>query len=396
MNTFICTLITSLIFCFSIEALIMGAGRIVSKQDRAISSEVIMTDYPKKSLWMILSSDPKVERNREGICTIDQYERKKFNFVVTLQKNAFTLSFLRSEEVLSFYVGQWSNCPISPGIFKESRNRCPSESFVNSYVGFSVNSCDVGFHDLGSWSESIKEEHLNILEITYDENGNIESFAANVLHEGFEWNLPPIFMAIRYNSQIPVEVNTVQLYGIHETPKSFIYCIRYPEAQSRRKSREDSHLEMVPIVNNFTSPMDSWFDRHESPSIKGDIFNTTSNHAQFDCQVFKSSKHKRHLSFKILNDYHDIELSFNPPKDENYVKEFHKKLRKRKDTVFYRDGEESYFLKEYRIRELEIDASEIVKLAIDFIGEAEDGKIIEGSLRHETDIPVNLENPYNR
>ncbi len=323
------------------------------------AAETVATEGSKATFLMLVS--PKAKRGWEyiGQGKAQQCREDDGTFRLSQPKiNEVELRYNPKKQMSGiwwdFRFRQEAGTPVTSGIYT-ALSRYP----------FGQGAC-VDFGGSGRGCNNLIGD-LNILDITHDEEGNIQSFAANLLQHCETIKHAPLFVGIRYNSSIPVIVKPEELYSSQHKPASFIHYLECPRTDA------------------------------ETPDRNEVFHNITSNQTDFTIkcsQIEDLSGFGRGIDIKIASEPSNIWFTLPVPK-KKYLKEWrHSVLAMSDDAVFYTD--DYYYLKEYRIRELKLnDSKQVIKFAVDFIAETEDGKIIQGSLRHNSDVAVNLEKPYN-
>lgn len=213
--------------------------------------------------------------------------------------------------------------------------------------------------------------NFEVFEIVTNEEGKIESFAANFTQHCESYKAPPLFGAVRYNSSIPVEAKKSEIFGRRLPP---VACLYVKESGSKaRLMNSDKSNFAIGTYSDFSDGMIF--------AIK-DNFQHWILELNIDKEIgFFTGLHEKD------NDNKKSPRLFNgcpgdPKKISLIISEIH--------TNEYTTGE-------YKILKLEKDAKgEIEELALNFkMKHSLDDKFIEGALRLNSDFPINLDKPFN-
>lgn len=313
--------------------------------------------------------------------------------------------------------GMVNDCQFNDGVFLVSYNDI---SELSSFYLDQPRS-EYSFSDDGRFCNILLSD-ANVLEVGYDDSGIINTFAANVLQNSESATSWPTFIAVRYNSDIPVEANTKELYGYLHEPASFFYAINrhkivngyqfspakhFDFARSgllpkevidkiERIGNDKYYTERLVITANVNASSVEDYSIGDEENVAfiyfpayscvppNSIFPVDSDDVSMLVVAIGGVKNHSILTFSTTNPFG---FDFG-----------HRGKSSGSDGINFVELECSkiYLIKEYIVRELEVDAfGRVIHLAIDYIAEADDGSISEGSIRHNSHVYVDFSNPYH-
>jgi hypothetical protein len=267
--------------------------------------------------------------------------------------NGLTISLVESKEYWSLKFSAAGKQNLTPGIYKNASR-------------FSLNtegSPGLDFSGNGRGCNTLKGE-FEILEIEYDDDGNVNVFAANFIQKcGITGS--PLFGSIRINSAIPAEVRFSEIFN--KSQETILYLLRHdPEtymsqpilltAESTKFSIQDLPYggEGVEVVVE-SDDEGSWTFDFAVPFDE-----------QFEPGYYQPAyRYPFHSSAYAGIDILTPEGGFTQPKGGF-------------DVLRVTRGEQG----------------KITSLALDFKVTNEKGEVLEGALRFNSKVPFDLESPY--
>lgn len=292
------------------------------------------------------------------------YKKNDGFFSFRTNKNYINMFFAESTSEGEGFEDDWDICfrscgdePLQVGKYLNTRRMGDI-----SHPGLDISGCGRG--------NSGSTGNFEILEMNFDNDGNIDSFAANATNSERK-NQPPLFACIRYNSTIPLTARVSDIYGKRFLPESFIcYSLKrsdngdwtaaLPELKTDRDLEfnysfySDSEEGVIIKIENGDEPWYFDFNTIQSKGFTKGIVENTLNENDFD-----------YLSPRITVQGKSPFLSFS--KGQFEVLSF----EKNKQGV-------------------------IIELAINFKVLNVLGKTIEGAIRYHSDLPVNLVHPSEK
>jgi len=309
------------------------------------------------ALYLVSSPGDYIGQGESNIYR--QGEEGSFSIECLNQNQGVTLTFngLESSNWWRISFISANNEPMQTGIYKNAR-RYPFQE--PTQPGFTFSGSGRGCNT--SFSE------FEILELEYNPDGSIESFAATFIQR-CEKNGTPLFGSIRYNSSIAPEARFANLSQNSAIMETVLYLKKYnlntdEETQTTLLSDKEGTFAFKTLpygedgfelvvdagdkgqwVLDFSAPLGKHFKKKHYPNAERYPFNSVDV-----------------AGIDILSP----SGGFSRPKGEFKVQEF------------------SRSKKSYKIK----------TLSLNFKVQNQNGEILEGAIRYKSEIPVNLDQPY--
>lgn len=209
---------------------------------------------------------------------------------------------------------------------------------------------------------------FEILEVTFNEIGVVESFAANATLQSRP-NGSPVFAGVRYNSTIPVEVRVSDIFGIQHLPESF-FCYVFKNKKNEileQKFNTDRDFEFDYAFHDLAERM--IVDIKKGNEIIGTLEFGTSEGKAFETGITEEETIKDRQS-----------RSFS----------YESRIAIRHNDYIYSEGQ----FKVLSCRKNKY--GKVKELAINFKVVDWDDNVLEGAIRYHSDLPVNLDSPYSQ
>lgn len=301
-----------------------------------------------------------------------------------------------------------------PGIYKGLRDGGSPGIYITGPRGFSFQpKCD-----------------LEILELNYDDEDNIDSFAANLYIKHGCFDYPPLFMAIRHNSAMPVKAKVEDLQNRRHLPESFFFFRVYatefgfnnPPLNKVYCSGFGKKIEAYDDDDEEDDEDDEAEDDEDDDDDFEDLFDDSNYYRQHDFihrGVFNpgfNSTHDSEFKYSLFNDGVDgIAIKIEPYDDSEHKTywsmTFHSKngfskgiQENSNNWPVHQDIDDpclqitssvfgEYERGVYKVLEIEQDSlGRLLRLAINFKAYLFD-EAIEGAIRLNSSVPINLDNP---
>ncbi len=265
------------------------------------------------------------------------------------------------------------------GIYKNAQ-RFPDDH--TDAPGLSVHGCGRGCNTSAG--------EFEILEISFAENGQVESFAANFIQK-CEVKFPALIGSIRFNSSIPLEVRFNDAF--ENTSETVLFLFKYsPKSENKTflakawQAIEEPKLIDIPFLSEFkrNSEMKSAF--------------LTDDECNF--QIKSLPYGGEGIEISITDNFQEQwVLDFAAPLGENFQTDFYGTASRYPFHSSVYPGidiltpEGTFTLKEGEFEILKLARSEdgkIEKLALNFIVQNEDKEIISGAIRIHSKFPLKL------
>jgi hypothetical protein len=228
------------------------------------------------------------------------------------------------------------------------------------HPGLDIGGCGRGHND--------STGKFEIFDISFDESGNVVSFAANA-QQGAHKNSAPLFTSIRYNSRIPAKASVSDIYGKRFLPKSFFYYITndVPSGIENPQPKTDND-EDVNFDYSFYSDGEEGIiiniEEHGNTSWWLEFI--TTNDTGFKAGIKEDTRENDYDYYMSRPQISVWSNSFRASKGQFEVLSFQKNKY-----------------------------GEIEELALNFKVPNLSGGIIEGAIRYHSDLPVNLDHPFD-
>jgi len=309
----------------------------------------------EKSTSLLLISS-KGDHVGHGSFYIYKKESGTFSFQMDKEKNKLDFHFndfnkvdAASKEYWDISFGAQQNRSLQIGKYLH----CRRFAGVNNPM-LDIGSCNRGYNQgLGKFE---------ILDLTFNKSGKVDSFAANALIRS-NVGSSPLFASIRYNSNIPVVVNVAEIYGKRPLPASFL-CYVEKNADNEIIDRD------FMTEKDFSFDYSFWSDEEE-----GVIINI-------------KRKNKTICTIEFCTNGNVFEEGLE--EDSNRKREFDNERE-----IFICKGEMLYAKGQFKVLRFQKNETGLIEeLAINFKAEHDTKrKYFEGAIRYHSDLPVNLYNP---
>ncbi len=315
-----------------------------------VSSEELGSEKRISALYLISSKGDYIGQGnakayiegQDGKFSISTNYHKGVDITFTGSKNRWDLSFSAA-----------GNSMLELGIYKNA-TRYPFNKIEDH--GFDISGCGRGCNTLIS--------EFEILEIKYDDQGQIEAFAANFIQK-CEVTGAPLFGSVRYHSAIPPEARFDEIFN--SSQESVFYIIKYDSAENRSQ----------PIL---IAGDNSIFSFHDLPYGGEGI------------GILITSEEEGPWAF-------DFAVPFGDRFDEGIYYParrypFHSSVYAGIEVLTPQGG----FTQPdgaFEVLKFERGSNgEVKSLALNFIVENEKGETLEGAIRFNSKFPIDLEDPY--
>lgn len=263
---------------------------------------------------------------------------------------------------------------LKPGVYRE----IGSFGRTDDNISFHFSCC-------GRCSNSVSD--IEILEFKVDNEGRLESFAINFIqHDGYEQLGPALFGSFRYNSSILVQANVSEIFDKFWPVTSFLYVKQngyelktsednlFKYAAYNDGEEERILVKIIPKVMKFC-PFDV-FPWEEEDAYGSDFYGSL----ELEFTKLKDGEIVASLTGNYLNDSTTKFSDYERPR-----------FRVRLTEI----GSSEYNEGEFKVLKIEKNSRDkINELALNFRVKNDNCGTLEGSLRYNTDIPVNLINPF--
>ncbi len=296
------------------------------------------------AFYMVSSDDDYIGAGQ----TIVYFEGQNAHFTLNNSDKHISLRLqsLRDDWDIEFYAPQ--DQTLQPGIYKNAKRA----AFHSYQPGLSFTGCG------RACNESIGE--FEVLEIQYNDKGKIEAFAANFVQK-CEYDGSPLYGCIRYNSSVPIEVSFRGVFEEQAVPMLFL--IKYD-----------------PITNNFQPLLIS--SRESTFCFKRLPYGEEGIEVSIDADNLGSW-------------FLDFAVPFGEElKEDTYKSALRYPFHGLDNPGIKVVTPERGFLQskgEFEVLRLKkTDDGQVEALALDFKVQNPNGEIIAGSIRLNSDLPVDL------
>ena len=279
-------------------------------------------------------------------------------------------------------------CKIVPGLYE---NTCKStiDLFTGSTLLFAGCDFQCNGYPLGD---------INIIEIEFDRFDEIKSLAVNILEYCALSCDPPIFAALRVNSNVPIEATVKEIFeNSRGTPNSYFYSRNCNQSFSAQSLKTTYPKTIDNITSNCSEfEYSTYYDQKTGTNTIDIAINQKRS-------LFSSSI----LAIETLDtdnkQENGITMTFSTANENGFEEGLHETVSNIENQGKYpqnylsrSNGNISNIL-EYNVLAHRVDSSgNIIELALDFIAISENGEIFEGSIRYDSNVPINLEWPFSK
>jgi hypothetical protein len=253
--------------------------------------------------------------------------------------------------------GSLKDQSLQPGLYKMAQRFRFNEE---GYPGLSISGEGRGCNKSSG--------EFEILEIKYDDQGKIESFAANFLQQ-CEGYLPPLSGTVRYNSTIPIESRFKEY--VPENTGITVYLIKYDPSVGMKEQPmlisqgEINYLSLRPLPYGEEGIEVCIDDRDYGSWILG-----------------FAARRERKFTVGL---YKDAEKY--PFQHSNFTPAI---------EIITPEGRISQPTGDFEVLELRKGVyGEIQALAMNFLIHSDKGEVLEGAIRFNSKTPINLEHPHS-
>lgn len=202
---------------------------------------------------------------------------------------------------------------------------------------------------------------FEILELIYNEEGKVESFAANFIQDGL------LFGTVRYNSNIPIDLKIYQIHYPQSNEKIF-YLIRCNSNDTVIKKNIIHHTNECDMLIRQPPYGGSGVSIHINPRERREFIVDFSA----DTEPFKIGLFQDIDRYPFNHNEYGLQVLYNIG-----------------GSLFHDQG--AFRILSYRSNK----KGKIREFAANFKFHDIDGLIYEGAVRYKSTIPINLEHPFD-